>query len=504
MKLYFLLGLLIFVQLVQAQTFSKDWVEYDIEKNQSTQEVLTMSREQKIAVFYKERMTNGFEYHIDLLGEDLQPIKRDSLLLRTSLSQSYSYSNEDQFYQILYSKSKGQFICFSLNDTKDGIRKTTGLIDGSTRITGMMGVGDMLYLMSRSGSRNFIVTVNLRDGSITKFDPAKQLKMQLVFQGIQRVATPEGYEVAYKFTKGKGRETVFSFIRFTQSGERLDESLMSFSDPEHAYVLLNSSLAKTVDGHYISTGTFGTSNSGTVSSGIYIARFTATNVEYIRYYNYLDIQHFMDFFPTRTGSKISKKKEKQDEKGEEYLLKFNVAIHDMIEWQGQYTFIGEFYYPTYRTYTTTTWVNGRPVTRTYTVFDGYQYTHSVIVSFADTGELKWSDAFATQPTYKPFYVKKFIRTYVDEEELTLIYATGSSLSLRDYSNDGTSKVYTKVQTYRSSESSETRQTETEELLPWYNNNFIKHGTQKVISPNDAPGNKRHWVYFIGKVTYDEY
>src|SRR5688572_18206957 len=114
--------------------------------------------------------------------------------------------------------------------------------------------------------------------------------------------------------------------------------------------------------------------------------------------------------------KIEKKKEKKEASGEELNLSFYVTVHDITVKDGEYFFLGEFYYPTYRTESYTTMgANGTMVTHYRRVFDGYQYSHASVAGFDMSGKLLWSNTFEMWLNYKPFKVKQFIRMTQEEE-----------------------------------------------------------------------------------------
>ena len=75
-------------------------------------------------------------------------------------------------------------------------------------------------------------------------------------------------------------------------------------------------------------------------------------------------------------------------------------------------------------------------THTEQVFDGFQYTHAVLVNFDSEGKIVWDQCFEMWPAYKPFYVKKFISLAQDNEDaINMVFVSKEQICSKsiDYS-----------------------------------------------------------------------
>lgn len=92
----------------------------------------------------------------------------------------------------------------------------------------------------------------------------------------------------------------------------------------------------------------------------------------------------------------------------EFGLNYNITMHDVIRTPQGYLLIGELYEPSYTSVpmTSTMMINGMVTTRTtyMQVFNGYQYSNAIVVSFSENGEPQWDQSFsmyASSRTYHP-------------------------------------------------------------------------------------------------------
>ena len=156
-----------------------------------------------------------------------------------------------------------------------------------------------------------------------------------------------------------------------------------------------------------------------------------------------------------------------------------------------YFYLGEAYYPTYRTMQM-----GNMST---TVFDGYAYTHAVLAKFDAESNLLWDNCFEMKPKQKPMYVKRFISTGFKGNNVNLIYADGKRLLSKLFKNsDGTVIQEKKAELMETdNEEEDVKKVRDSGTLHWYDENFILYSTQVV--KNRDTGDRRK-VFSITKYT----
>lgn len=171
-----------------------------------------------------------------------------------------------------------------------------------------------------------------------------------------------------------------------------------------------------------------------------------------------------------------------------------------------YLFLGEAYYPTYRTetYSTTSTVNGVTTTSTQTrqVFDGYQYTHAMLGLFDEEGNLLWDQIFEMKGSYKPFYVKRFISiAEKDENSLKLVFASGKRIISKSIDYEGAVINDSESEDIETSYTGDKVKTSFSNIDYWYDNYFVAYGSQKIKNKAGEAKRKRK-VYFVSKIKFE--
>ncbi|MCB0739101.1 MAG: hypothetical protein KDC92_16445, partial [Bacteroidetes bacterium] len=199
---------------------------------------------------------------------------------------------------------------------------------------------------------------------------------------------------------------------------------------------------------------------------------------------------------------------KKEKKGKELVFSYRIAMHGIIKVDDGYMFLGEAYYPTYRTetYTTTSTVNGVTTTTTNTrqVFDGYQYTHAILSKFNEDGKLIWDQIFEMWPSYKPFVVKHFISIAErNQNSLKLVFASRSRITSKSFDFNGTIIQESESEEIETNFENDKTKSSFSNIDYWYDNFFIAYGEQKIKNTKDDTRQKRkRKVYFINKIKYE--
>jgi len=160
-------------------------------------------------------------------------------------------------------------------------------------------------------------------------------------------------------------------------------------------------------------------------------------------------------------------------------------------------------YATYRTETYTAFVNGQAVTRTRTVFDGYQYTHAVLAKFNKKGKIEWDQTFEMFSTYKPYFVKRFIATPENlDDAISMVYASGRRITSKTINFDGVVIEDEESEEIELEKDSEQIKWSTSNLSYRYDNYFLAYGSQKIKDKKAANRkDRKRKVYYMTKLKY---
>lgn len=161
-----------------------------------------------------------------------------------------------------------------------------------------------------------------------------------------------------------------------------------------------------------------TGEKSSVAKGMYILEIKDGNVIRRNDYNFNDFKDFYSLLNEKTQKKIEKKKSKN----KNFESQCYIVTHPIVFNDKTWTIVGEVFYPTYHAETQTSYVNGKPVTRTVYVFDGFQYTHAVVLQVDEELEKIKDYTFEMSISENPMYIKKYIRTAQGKSQLHFYYA----------------------------------------------------------------------------------
>lgn len=275
-------------------------------------------------------------------------------------------------------------------------------------------------------------------------------------------------------------------VRVDKQGRLLGTNNLTADIPER---IVSASVSKAGSRFFV-TGTYSKVKKGG-AEGIFFSELKNNQFNNIRFYNFLDLKNFTEYMSSRKQAKIERKKAKAEKAGKEYALDYLMASHRIMTDGKDYFYLGEAYYPVYRT----TMV-GNMVMST---FAGYDYTHAVLAKFNVAGNLLWDECFPMDPRTLPMYVKRFVSASMKGNNVNLLFADKNRLVSKLFRNaDG------KVIQDRTSEMIETGNDEEDvkkmrysNSQYWYGDNFLVYGTQVV--KNSKTGERRK-VFAITKYT----
>ncbi len=446
---------------------------------------------------------NQTEWKFDLYNSELEQRDVKRILLHKKQYRDESFSNEERLHS-LFKDRKGNFTLLSIEAKNMKVSQVEGQIPKKAYLKGMAVLGDYAYFRGYLKNSPFLFSVNWKTG-----------KQKIVPITISRVKTKNIRLMDFQVLEESGE--VFLYIKalidkktsavyinkFNDNGELLSTFNFTKSVDKNIVSLTASRLS---DEKYIFTGTYSTKSTSS-SEGMFFCQFDHERLSFMEYYNFLDLENFLSYLPERKQEKIEKKKKRKESRGKEFAINYRIVPHEIVQLDNGYIFLGEAYYPTYRTetYTTTTFVNGVATTTTYTntVFDGYQYTHAMMARFDLGGKLVWDQVFEMWQAYKPFYVKKFI-SIAEKHENSLKLAFASR-----------NKVYTKAIDYAGTITNDFESDEIEtsyegdktkrsfsNLIFWYDNYFLSYGYQKIKNKEDDDVKRKRNVYYMSKIRFE--
>lgn len=511
-KLYTLLLLLLITFSLQAQEKGEKRIEiekrieFELKDGYSNETIIELGENGIIQYAYDTESSGKKDiWRYQLYDTKLEIQKEIEVKIPNNLYISKKWHNDDILIT-LFKDRKGNYNISNIDVKKFKESRVAGKFPKKTYIHSMTALGDFIYLNVSIKRESFLYSINWKTGAknIIPVMISGYKSKEIHFEDFQLLK--ESNEAILYVQANKKRTSESYIIRLDNKGNKTDIFKLTNEIDKN---LSNISAQKIGENKYIYTGTYSNKSVNT-SQGMFFCEATGSKVRYIKYYKYTELKNFFKYLPERKQKKVDKKKKRKSAKGKSLNYNYLLAVHEINVQDDGYIFLGEAYYATYRTETTTTFVNGVATTTTRRVFDGYQYTHAVLAKFNINGELIWDEIFKMWKKNKPYSVKKYI--YVDENntdnKLNYIFTDAGQINTKTFNTDG------KIIAEENSESIETdingdvSKWTRSGLDYWYGNYFINFGYSKIKNhkgTKDKKGEKvkrKRKVYFISKIKYE--
>lgn len=265
--------------------------------------------------------------------------------------------------------------------------------------------------------------------------------------------------------------------------------------------LISGKLSVLDNGQKIVIGTY-SDGSSSLADGIYIAGFQEDNTqEYIQFYPFSQFEHFFDFIPKDLQRKVSKKKQKNNTlKGKDVRLQYRLLVHSPILRKEDILLIAEAYFPLYRYNPKVDWQGRREGVTSEIVFDSYQHTHALALSFNREGKLLWDNVFKIEQV-KNKDLQKIIQVRVRKDSLVLLYGAEGFIKSKTIEKHSVKDSETKVPIPINSPYDQIKKTYSNEIAFWYEKHFLAWGYQAIGNGKDTPNAKSRKIFFVAKVLY---
>jgi hypothetical protein len=173
-------------------------------------------------------------------------------------------------------------------------------------------------------------------------------------------------------------------------------------------------------------GVFGTRNSE-YARGLFIATVDPAGLQRMRYYYFADLQNFFKYMKAKREQRIKARIERKRIKGKRARFNYRFMVHELVPYNNQYVLLGEAFYPKYTSVDSRSY-NGffspgfsqGAYIRNGRIFDGYYYTHAVVIGFDNDGNIRWDNSFEINDV-KTFTLEQFVKLEVQEDKIALLY-----------------------------------------------------------------------------------
>ena len=286
---------------------------------------------------------------------------------------------------------------------------------------------------------------------------------------------------------------------------------MSLRPEEKRNLIFGQSL-KTNNDMQVVAGVYGNRNSE-YSKGIFMASIDPVGNDILKYYSYADLENFFKYMKARREQRVKERIARRKIKGRKLRFNYRFVVHELVPYKDQYIMLGEAFYPKY------IYPNGGGSRRSFfgpayginrgssfmmqdgRVFDGYYYTHAVVIGFDSNGKLLWDNSFEINDV-KTFELEQFVKLDVREDHITLLYFYDQKIRSKIINDNQVieGKSIEPIQLKFETDRVKKTGTESTKLGYWYLHHFYATGIQTVSSNADGVNQLRR-VFFINKLTH---
>jgi hypothetical protein len=256
----------------------------------------------------------------------------------------------------------------------------------------------------------------------------------------------------------------------------------------------------------ILAGTYGNRNSE-YSKGIFIATIDPNGSQNMRYYNYGDLKNFFKYMRAGREQRVKERIERRKVKGKITRFNYRFIVHEIVPYRDQFIMLGEAFYPKYinvdrrfGNFFISNAFSPYRVAQNGRIFDGYHYTHAVVLGFDQSGNLLWDNSFEINDV-KTFNLEQFVRLEPRDDHIALFYVFDNQLRSKIIRGNDVleGKTYAPLRTRSDRDIAIRSRTASSKLEYWYDDYFYAFGMQDIA--NASTGARR--VFFLNKMSYRE-
>ncbi len=250
-------------------------------------------------------------------------------------------------------------------------------------------------------------------------------------------------------------------------------------------------------------GTYGPRRSK-YSRGLFFATITPDGRQQIEYYNYGDLKNFFGYMKPKREQRIKDRIARKKSKGKKIKMNYRVVVHELVADKGKYIMLAEAYYPRYNNgYYRYYGSYGSSYNNLY--FDGYRYTHAVVVCFDERGNMMWDHSFELDNA-RSMELEQLVQINMQKDNVVLMYSYEGDIKTKVIDKKGDIVEENFDHPIRlaneSDELRNKRDSEIDGIEKWYDNYFFIHGVQKIRNQENQGLSYSRKVFFINKVAYE--
>lgn len=237
---------------------------------------------------------------------------------------------------------------------------------------------------------------------------------------------------------------------------------------------------------------------GVESAGVFITKIRAGKQEFMNYYNFMEFRNLRAGVSARDFYRLQKKK---DRESPEVSMNYELLLHKPELRDSTLVMMMEAFYPEFRTVSDISYDYwGRPVTHTYSVFDGFRFFNTIMTGFNSDGELAWDNSIEVNST-PTFSLEKKSSYFFDGKPALLFYNDGARISYRICLKNSELEPFSVLDLETSEFGDKITAIGANYVTHWYDYYFLAYGYH-TIQNNLLTGKNERTVFYINKISLE--
>ncbi len=270
--------------------------------------------------------------------------------------------------------------------------------------------------------------------------------------------------------------------------------------PQGDYGLIYGRSVAINEERHIVVGTYSHKKSD-LSRGIFVSTIESNGDHVINYYNYADLKNFFNYLKAKREIRIKKKIARRKIKGKKNKFHYKLLVHDIIEYKDQYIMVGEAFYPKY-SYTSPGYATYNPYYTGGSFFEGYAYTHAVVIGFDHRGKILWDNSFEIQDIVT-FNLRHYVHAGPVDDGIVLLYVYNNEIRMKIIQGtqvlDIQDQIELKTNLDKELIDEDDVNSEYGGLEDWYGKTYFAFGIQEIKDSESMIGAEKTDIFFINKV-----
>jgi len=245
------------------------------------------------------------------------------------------------------------------------------------------------------------------------------------------------------------------------------------------------------------------------SKGLFVTDLDKDLDEDIEYYYFTELDNFFNYMKEKKRNRIKKRIKRKKIKNQKLKLSYKIQVHDIIRQEDQNILIGEAYYLTFNQYDKSGH-GAYPVDPKLLqlridngFFDGFKFTHAVLLSFDNDGKVLWDNSFAINDL-KRFSLDRHVHLAFTDDKITMLYMFDQLLKVKVIKKNKIieKKFSNDLKLLHEEDIMKLNEEAFEGLQNWYGNVFFAYGVNKIKNRSNHVIKKNRKVFFINKIVVE--